>query len=335
MVVGAVVAKGWIFLARRFRDPMLIMLITILLCWAAYLAGEAVHVSGVIATVTAGLAMGWYQHEILPAAVRLRANSGWQIMVFVLEALVFILIGFSLRGAIERIGGIEAMPGSWVTMIVGVVATVTVARFVWIFASEAMLEIARKVGLSRARPLGWRQATVLSWAGMRGVVTLAVPLTLPVDMPGRDLMLICAFAVIFVTVVVQGSSLGMLIRRVRPIDSDPPAKMALPAAEAAMARARFAVIERLAYDETGTLVHPMMLEEHRKRMNFMERYEADASATMDGLRAHFDVLLQAIAAGRAELIRIHRAGLIEDEVLHELERDLDVEELAMTLQRGD
>lgn len=335
VVVGAVVAKGWVFLARRFRDPMLIMLITILLCWAAYLAGEAVHVSGVIATVTAGLAMGWYQHEILPGSVRLRANSGWQILVFVLEALVFILIGFSLRGAIERIGGIESMPASWVTMIVAVVLTVAATRFVWIFASEAVLEIARKAGLRRARPLGWRQATVLGWAGMRGVVTLAVPLTLPVDMPGRDLMLICAFAVIFVTVVVQGSSLGLLIRRVKPVDTDPPAKMALPAAEAAMARARFAVIERLAYDENGTLIHPMMLEEHRKRMNFMERYEADASATMDGLRAHFDVLLEAIAGGRAELIRIHRAGLIEDEVLHELERDLDVEELAMTLQRGD
>ena len=335
VIVGAGVAAGWIFLAKRFRDPMLIMLITILLCWAAYLAGEAAHVSGVIATVTAGLAMGWYQHVILPADVRLRANSAWQIMVFVLEALVFILIGFSLRGAIERIGGIGAIPMSMIAVIVAVVVTVTVARFVWIFGSEAVLGLARKLGLERARPLGWRQATVLSWAGMRGVVTLAVPLTLPVDMPGRDLMLICAFAVIFVTVVAQGSSLGALIRAVRPVDSDPPAKMAMPAAEAAMARARMAVIEELAYAPDGTLIHPQMLEEHRKRMRFMERYEQDASAAMDNLRPHFDVLLKAIAAGRTELIRIHRAGLIEDEVLHELERDLDVEELAMTLQRGD
>ncbi|HEY0595238.1 Na+/H+ antiporter [Sphingopyxis sp.] len=335
VIVGALVAAGWIFLARRLKDRMLVMLITILLCWAAYIAGEAVHVSGVIATVTAGLAMGWYQHEILSADVRLRANSAWFIMVFVLEALVFILIGFSLRGAIERIGGIEAMPLSWTIVIAAVVITVTIARFIWIFGSEAILGAARKLGLERARPLGWRQATVLSWAGMRGVVTLAVPLTLPVDMPGRDLMLICAFAVIFATVVAQGSSLGMLIRAVNPVDTDPPAKMSMPAAEAAMARARFAVIERLAYDENGTLIHPMMLEEHRKRMNFMERYEADASTAMDGLRSHFDVLLQAIAAGRAELLRIHRAGMIEDEVLHELERDLDVEELAMTLQRGD
>lgn len=335
VIVGAAVAAGWVFLARHIRDQMLVMLITILLCWAAYLAGEAVHVSGVIATVTAGLAMGWYQHEILPASIRLRANSAWQIMVFVLEALVFILIGFSLRGAIERVGGIEAVPTAWVHVVIAVVLTVTVARFIWIFGSEAILGLARKAGIARARPLGWRQATVLGWAGMRGVVTLAVPLTLPADMPGRDLMLIAAFAVIFVTVVAQGSSLGALIRKVRPVDTDPPAQMALPAAEGAMARARMAVIERLAYAEDGTLIHPQMLEEHRKRMRFMERYEEDASTAMDNLRPHFDVLLQAIAAGRAELIRIHRAGLIEDEVLHELERDLDIEEMAMLFQRGD
>ena len=334
-IVGLASGAAWVFLAKRLRDPMLVMLSTILLCWAAYLAGEAVHVSGVIATVAAGLVMGWYQHVVLSAAIRLRATSAWQIMVFVLEALVFILIGFSLRGAVERIGGIDAIPTSMIVVIAAVVVTVTVARFVWIFASEAVLEIARKAGLKRARPLGWRQATVLSWAGMRGVVTLAVPLTLPTEMPGRDLMLICAFAVIFVTVVAQGSSLGALIRKVRPVDTDPPARMDMPAAEGAMARARLAAIEQLAYAPDGTLIHPQMLAEARRRMNFMERYEEDASTAMDNLRPHFDVLLQAVAAGRKELIRIHRAGLIEDEVLHELERDLDIEEMAMLFQRGE
>lgn len=334
-IVGAAVGAIWLFLARRLRDRMLVVLVTLSLCWAAYIAGEAVHVSGVIATVAAGLVMGWYQHVVLSADVRLLGSSAWQIMVFLLEALVFILIGFSLRGALDRIGGIDAIPPSMVAVVVAVVVTVAVARFIWVFGSEGLLAIAQKVGVQRARPLGWRQATVLSWAGMRGVVTLAVPLTLPVDMPGRDLMLICAFAVIFVTVVAQGSSLGWVIRKITPVDADPPAKMAMPAAEAAMARARSAVIEKLAYAPDGTLIHPQMLEEHRKRMRFMERYEADAAAAMDDLRPHFDVLLQAIAAGRAELIRIHRAGHIEDEVLHELERDLDIEEMAITFQRGE
>ena len=334
-IVGAAMGALWVFVARRLQDRILVVIAHISLCWAAYLAGEAVHVSGVIATVSAGLVLGWYQHVILSADTRLVGNSVWQILVFVLEAFVFVLIGFSLRGALDRIGGIAAIPASTIQMVVGVVLTIIVARFVWIFASEAILETGRRLGARRARPLGWRQASVLGWAGMRGVVTLAVPLTLPATMPGRDLMLICAFAAIFATVVVQGSSLGWLIRRIRPVDTDPPAKMAMAAAEGAMARARMTVIEAGAYDADGTLVHPQMLEEWRKRMRFMERYEEDAGTEMENLRPHFDILLAAIAASREELIRIHRAGLIEDEVLHELERDLDIEQMAMVFQRGD
>jgi hypothetical protein len=195
--------------------------------------------------------------------------------------------------------------------------------------------ILRGFGVKQARPLGWRQATVLSWAGMRGVVTLAVPLSLPANMPGRDLMLICAFAVIFVTVVLQGSSLGWLIRRVKPVDKDPPAEVDMPAAEAAIARARTERVRVLAYDADGNLIHPQMLEQHEKRLEMIEKYAANADAAMERLRPHFDALLQAIAASRGELIRLHRSGRIEDEVLRELERDLDIEEMSITFQRGD
>ena len=334
-IVGLAIGMAWVFVARRLRDRMLLVVTTSLLGWAAYLAGEALHVSGVIAAVTAGLVLGWYQHTILSAAVRLLGSSFWRILVFLLEAMVFILIGFSLRGAIERIGGIEAVPPSMIHAVIGVVLTVAIARFVWVFGSDVILATARKVGIKRAQPVGWRQAMVLSWAGMRGVVTLAVPLALPVDMPGRDLMLVCAFAVIFATVVVQGSSLGWVIRKVRPIDRDPPAEMDMAETEAAMARARMAKVEELAYAPDGTLIHPMLLEQHQRRLKAIERYAEDAPAAMEKLRPHFDVLLSAIATSRAELIRHHRAGHIEDEVLHELERDLDIEEMGIVFQRGD
>lgn len=334
-IAGLGVGALWILIVRFLKDRMLIVVTTSLLGWSAYLAGEAMHVSGVIAAVTAGLILGWYQHTLFSAAVRLLGNSFWRILVFVLEAMVFVLIGFSLREAVERIGGIAAIPATMIQAVAAVVLAVVVARFVWVFGAEAILVLARKAGLNRVRSIGWRQATILGWAGMRGVVTLAVPLALPRDMPGRDLMLVCAFAVIFVTVVVQGSSLGKLIRLVRPVDSDPPAKMDMPAAEAAMARARMARVEALAYAEDGSLIHPMLLEEYRRRMDYIEKYAADAAATMERLQPHFDVMLSAIAAGREELIRLHRTGHIEDEVLHELERDLDVEEMGLILQRGE
>jgi CPA1 family monovalent cation:H+ antiporter len=334
-LVGLVIAASLIAVLRRMTEETLVVATATLSCWAAYLAGEALHVSGVIATVAAGIVFGWYQHVVLPAKVRLQGNAFWRTLLFGLEALVFILIGFSLRGVLERAGGVEAVLTTMATPVLGVVATVVLARFAWVFGSDALLALLGRAGLRRARGLGWRQASILGWTGMRGVVTLAVALTLPASAPGRDLMLVAAFAVILVTVVLQGSSLGWLIRLVKPTDDDPPAKIDMAGAEAAIARAKHGAVEAHAYDADGTLVHPRLLEEYRKRADAVERYAGDADSFGPGIRAHFDVVLAAIAAGRAELIRLHRQGQIEDEVLHNLERDLDLEEMGALFQRGD
>lgn len=334
VAVGLAAGYAWVFIVRRLRDRMLITGATMLLCWVAYLAGEAVHVSGVIAVVVAGLVQGWHQHAILPAYARLSSTPAWQLMGFVLEALVFILIGFSLRGVVERIGaaGVEM---SVVLVVLGVVAAVVAARFAWIFILDAALAVAHRAGVKIARPLGWRQSAVLSWAGMRGVVTLAIALTVPVDFPGRDLILVAAFAVIFVTVIFQGSSLGWMIRRVKPVDIEPVAPTSMAQCELAMARARHGVIHEYAHAPDGSLIHPRLMELHGKRLEFMERYAQDPPTALENLQPDFDATLRAIAAARTELIRLHRAGQIDDEVLHNLERDLDVEEMGVMFQRSD
>jgi Na+/H+ antiporter len=333
VLVGLGVGAAWVFVVRRLEDRLLVIGATTLLCWVAYLAGEELGVSGVIATVTAGLVQGWYQHTVLPAAVRLSGRSVSELLGFVLEALVFILIGFSLRDVVERVGSSEGITAGTAIAALGVVLTVVVARFAWIGLSDGLLAIANRLGAS-SRPLGWRQGVVLGWAGMRGVVTLAIALTVPVEMPGRDLILVSAFAVIFFTVIVQGSSLGLLIRLVRPVDEEPVAELDLPAAELAVSRARAAMVEAIAIGPDGGAIHPQLLEEHRKRLAFMETYAADTSRSMEGLHAHFDAMLSSNASGRRELIRLHRAGRIEDEVLHDLERDLDIEEMMIVFQRG-
>jgi monovalent cation/hydrogen antiporter len=315
-------------------DDTLIVATATLLCWAAYLAGETLHVSGVIATVTAGIVFGWQQHVVLPAKVRMQGTAFWRTLVFSLEALIFILIGFSLRGVLDRAAANGDLTDI-VAPVLGIVLAVLLSRFVYVFGSDGLLALLRRAGIRRARPLGWRQASVLSWAGMRGVVTLAVALILPAQMPGRDLMLVTAFAVILITVVVQGSSLGWLIRKIRPADMDPPATIGLGVAEAAIASARRAYVERNAYDADGNTIHPMLLEESRRRERATQRFAEDADNFMPGFRAHFDLVLAAVAAGRAELIRLHREGLIEDEVLHDLERDLDLEETGALYQRGE
>jgi CPA1 family monovalent cation:H+ antiporter len=335
VAVGIAVAAAWIAVMRRMTDETLVVATATLLCWTAYLGGEALHVSGVVATVAAGIVFGWYQHVVLAAKIRMQGSAFWRTLVFSLEALVFILIGFSLRGVLERVGGLEAVLTTMAGPVAGVLAAVLLARFAWVFGSDLLLTLFRRAGLERARPLGWRQSGVLAWAGMRGVVTLAVALALPAQMPGRDLMLVAAFAVILATVILQGSSLARVIAWVEPRDEDPPAKVDMAGAEAAMARAKAAAMEVHAYGPDGALIHPQLLEQYRRRAQAIQRYAGDSESFTPGIRAHFDAVLAAIAAARAELVRLHRKGLIEDEVLHDLERDLDLEELGALYQQGD
>jgi monovalent cation/hydrogen antiporter len=245
IAVGGAIGAAWVLLLRRLGDDHLMIAASVLVCWASYLAGEMLHVSGVIATVTAGLVCGWYQHVVLTASIRVRALSFWQVMIFLLEAAVFILIGLSLRGVLDRVGGIGVVLEDMAWPVAAIIAAVTLARFAWIFGSDAVLGLLSRAGWRGAEPLGPRAACVMGWAGMRGVVTLAVALSLPEAMPGRDLMLVTAFAVILVTVLVQGTTLGLVIRLAGLREDErgkPP--LDLFGAEAAMLKAQFAELER-------------------------------------------------------------------------------------------
>ncbi|PZU09648.1 Na+/H+ antiporter [Sphingomonas sp.] len=328
IAVGIALGLLCVAIARRLHDELPLVVISALVGWIAYLTGEAVHVSGVIATVTTGLALGWYQHVVFSAAVRIRATSFWTVLVFVFEASVFMLIGFSLRDVLERAGGLDAALGSMAWPLLAIVGALTIARFAWIFGSDAFLRLLHRLGLGREKPLGAPAAIVMGWAGMRGVVTLAVALTLPDAMPGRDFMLLAAFGVILVTVVVQGSTLGLVIRwtGVRQTEADAPA-MGMIEAEISMMKAQLRVVEKLARAPDGTIIHPRLLEQYTRRATVAEEYAGTPEERSTAVAEHFDLILAAVAAGREELVRLHRAHEIDDETLHSLERDLDLEEL--------
>lgn len=327
--VGLAAGFAWVKLVRRLGDEYLMIAATVLLGWMAYLLGELLHVSGVIAAVTAGLIASWHQHTVFTASTRMRGTSFWTVMIFLMEAAVFVLIGFSLRGVVERGGGFGVVVATMGLPMLAVLATIVLARFAWVFSGDLVLRTLRALRLTRAEPLGLGGATVLSWAGIRGVVTLALALSVPEGFPGRDLILVTAFAVIFGTVLLQGTTLGHVIgwARLSEPDAEKP-RMNMSEAEAAMAQAQVAVVERLAYDGQGELIHPMLLERYRRRATAIVDYVARTEHYTPLLHAHFDVVLEAVAAGRGELLRLHRAGDIEDETLWELERDLDLEELA-------
>ena len=111
--VGALVGAAWVALVRRLGDDYLIIASSILSGWASFLLGDTLHVSGVIATVATGLVCGWYQHVLFPAAVRMRGASFWTVLIFLLEAMVFMLIGLSLRDVLTRVGGIGVVLDGW------------------------------------------------------------------------------------------------------------------------------------------------------------------------------------------------------------------------------
>jgi Na+/H+ antiporter len=327
--VGVAVGALWVVLVRRLEDEYLIVAASFLVCWIAYLAGETLHVSGVIATVAAGLVCGWYQHVIFSASARIRGAAFWTVVTFLLEASVFILIGSSLRGVVERVGGLPAIIGEMGVPILIIVVAMTAARLAWVYGSDAVVLLLRGLGLTRRPPLGLKPATILGWAGMRGVVTLAVALTLPETMPGRDFMLVTAFAVIFATVLIQGTTLGVLIRWLGVKEAgNAHAALNLSQAEAALARAQLKTVETHAFGEDGAPIHPRLLEQYQRRASMAAAYSGNEDRHAADLQAHFNVVLAAIAAGRTELIRLHRAGQIDDDTLHDLERDLDLEELS-------
>jgi hypothetical protein len=211
----------------------------------------------------------------------------------------------------------------------GVVVAVIVARFIWVFCSDIGRRGLWRMCLGRGAAPSVRVATVISWAGMRGVVSLAAALSLPEGLPGRDLVLAATFAVILVTVLVQGTTLSMLIRWLG-LDSTPvdPTLVTGEVAWTRMAKAQLDAVEKASRQEDGTERHPRLLEEYQRQMRAAKNYVSDLDRYKPEAVLHFGVVLEAVRAGREEVLRMHRAGEIHDEVLRALERDLDLQEMS-------
>ena len=336
VVVGAVVGYVIVQVIRCLADDYLIITVSVLTGWISYIVGEMLGVSGVIATVMAGLTLGWYQHEVLSATVRMRGTAFWQVIIFLLEALVFILIGLSLRGVVARSGGADDALLTLAPAVAAVLGAVVLSRFVWVFATEFFNTSWQRLTGRRNVTLDWRTATITSWAGMRGVVTLAVALSLPETLPGRDLILVASFAVILVTVLLQGTTIGLLIEWINP-DRSPDAgdqHLSEPQVWARLEAAQLAAIEPLVHDSEGNVIHPRLLEQYTYRATLTKEYGDRTDFPHEQRVTHYDVVLAAIAAGRKELLRMHRSGAIHDEMLHILEHDLDLQEVSARHARG-
>ena len=228
---------------------------------------------------------------------------------------------------------LERLGNDWHTIVAVlppmavITGAVIVSRFLWIFPAAYLPRISARY---RARnPIVVGLPLILSWAGMRGVVSLAVALALPEDFPGRDFILATTFVVILVTVLLQGSTLAPLIRLLHVSGIALPVRRSLTESETQklVAIAQLAAVEKRSIDGAGKQLHPRLLEQYRYRVRAATAFNESAGALTAAKHEHFGVVLEANRAGRAELLRLHRSGEVHDTLVHRIEEQLDLEEL--------
>jgi len=325
LAVGWGLAWAVLWVMRRLDDTLLETALSFLAAYGAFLLAEALHLSGVMATVTCGIVMGRRAHEALSARTRLEARAVWEFAEFVLTSLVFILIGLQLNAIMAGLEG----RGAWeLAGLAGAVSlAVILARFLWVFPATYGARLIPAVRRDDPAP-PWRHTFVIAWAGMRGVVSLAAALALPLGFPERDLIVFLAFCAILATLVVQGTTLEWVVKRLGVQGAAHADGIAPEEALArhAAARASLAAMEARAAD---VLYGPMaqdMLGEFRDRAAHRGRVAAGGGAARAERAARRALRLEALEAARRVVMARHATGLLDEEGMAKLTQELDLEE---------
>ena len=322
-------AVGWLIseIRRRINDIPVEITISLLSGYAGYIPAEAIDASGVLAAVTVGIVLGWRAPEISTASMRLQGYAVWEILTFLLNALLFVLIGLQLPLILDELSGEPA--GQLLLWCVVISLVVIGARVFWGQVIVFPIRILdRRPELVSSRTT-WRFRMIGAWSGMRGSVSLAAALALPTDFPQRDLILLLTFAVIFATLVLQGLTLPALIKRFGITDDGQDAREELigrrAAADAALAELDELAAEEWTYDDT--IERMRKLYQYRQRRFAARAGEVDGADTIEHRSVKYQKVVQSVLdAQRAELVRLRNSGEISNDVMHRLERELDLED---------
>jgi CPA1 family monovalent cation:H+ antiporter len=319
---GGAIAAGIIPVRRRVTDPVIETVLALITPYAAYVLGDVLHVSPVVAVIVAGVAIGAWRDRITTAQTRLQLHSVYQTVIFLLESVVFSLIGLQLPTLIRDL----SRAGAWPAEALAVAGTLIVIRILWVFPLSAVLQ--RRSGTRRPT---WPVPAVVSWAGARGVVPLAAALSIPLTtasgapLPRRDLILVLAAAVIVVSLVVQGLTLEPLVRRAGIARPDA-ARHEQTVARLRLAEAALARLDELA---AGDCAADDVIDRARARLQVRIGHDR---ARIDGTRApepdgltDRELRRELNAAENAELARLYDNGTIGQATRQQLQRGLDLE----------
>jgi CPA1 family monovalent cation:H+ antiporter len=321
VVVYLVVAK----IRRHLSDPILDTALSLLIPFAAYLAAEELHASGVIGVVVAGLLLGHRAPVLQTAQSRIAERMNWRTIAFVLENAVFLLIGLQAHLLIADVGDSEVALPMVITLCVVTLVTVIGLRLVWVFPARFLL-----VRPGADRETGsvppWTYTLLLGWAGMRGVVTLAAAFVIPLDTPHREVLLVIAFSVVAGTLFIQGLTLPWLTRRLRVPGPDPMDDALARATLLQQAsKAGFEALDELEYEDPHGMIESIRTRIDQRNFAAWERLGTTADEeTPSELYARARQTM--IAAERERILEIRRSGKIASEVIAEVLATLDVEE---------
>jgi monovalent cation/hydrogen antiporter len=324
LVVGRVAAE----IVHRLDDPPVEVVISLVLPFAAYLPADRFGLSGVLAVVTTGLVIGSRLGKILTPSSRVLWLTTWKMVGFILNGFVFVLIGLELPTILQGLG--DRSPAEIVGLVALVCAVVIVTRLVWVFASSLLPGSPRQVIARQDPGLAARLTFVVSWSGLRGAVSLAAALALPIEFPERNLILLITFSVILVTLVGQGLTLPAVLRWARWDGAD------LDGDEATVARvaAYQAGLDEIERARPNWPDHQPLLDRLesglRDRSQHLATGDPEETAERDQERIeHEEIQRGVIAAQRTAVIELRDRREINDQTLRTIERELDLEELRM------
>ncbi|MET9264104.1 Na+/H+ antiporter [Amycolatopsis sp. NPDC004079] len=328
IVVGFLVGLIVTYVRAKLEDTLTDTALSFAVPFAAYLLAEAVHGSGVLAVVVTGLIQGHQTPRIQSGPSRLASRLNWETVQFLLENMVFLLIGLQVRGILHEVGKSGLSLWQLVGICAAVLAATILTRMLWMVGIGVVKRLLNTLGLERGKVWPWRYSAVISWAGMRGVVTLAAAFVLPADTPQRAVLVLAAVVVVAGTLLVQGMTLPPLIRRLRLPRPDP-AEDALQEAAVLhdMTRVALAKLEELRRPQDP----PEVIERLRDRLQGrsdaaweqLGRQSALAETPSDAYRR---LRVQLLEAEREQFLKARDRGTADDAVLRRVLARLDIEE---------
>ena len=332
-------AVGWAVaeIRKRTEDAQVSITISLLTGYAAFIPANAIGASGVLAAVTAGIYMGIRGPSIIPPRTRLQGLFVWDILDFLINAVLFVLVGLQLRTVIDALGGYSV--GSLAGYALAISGVVITTRLVWANTVPYIIRALDRREGQRARRVGAGPRLIVAWSGMRGAVSLAAALAIPLTtdagaaFPNRDLIIFLTFAVIFFTLVVQGLSLPAVIRAVGLMrdgsEENEEIRARLIAAKAALDQLDLLEGEEWTRDETVERMRA--LYRYRKRRFAARAGKIEDDGYEDRSLAYQHMVQIVLAAQRDALIRERSQGTISNDVMNRVIRELDLEETRLEI----